>query len=96
MFSFHRLLILAVDMQLQIDMFAVTISTSIDGFHGAWLHFWRARVGSVFSASVCVIQASKRYIESLPLVLKDKRSCFSQGERFAVQLPLERALALRK
>ena len=40
--------------------------------------------GSVFSAVVCKIQASKRYIESLPLVLKDKRSCFSQGERSAV------------
>ena len=53
-------------------------------------------LGSVFSASVCIIQASKRYIESLPLVLKGKRSCFSQGERFAVQLPLERVLALRK
>ena len=52
--------------------------------------------GSVFSASVCIIQASKHYIESLPLVLKDKRTCFSQGERFAVQLPLERVLALRK
>ena len=52
--------------------------------------------GSVFSASVRIVQASKRYVEYLPLVLKDKRSCFSQGERFAVQLPLERALALRK
>ena len=52
--------------------------------------------GSVFSASVCIIQASKRCVESLPLVLKDKRSCFSQGERFTVQLPLERMLALWK
>ena len=52
--------------------------------------------GSVFSASMCIIQASKHYVESLPLVLKDKRSCFSQGERFAVQLPLECAPALRK
>jgi len=34
--------------------------------------------GSVLSAAVCKIQASKRYM--------DKRSCFSQGERFAVQL----------
>ena len=39
--------------------------------------------GSVFSAAVCKIQASKRYIESLPLVPKDERSCFSQGERAA-------------
>ena len=52
--------------------------------------------GSVFSASMCIIQASKHYVESLPLVLKDKRSCFSQGERFAVQLPLEHAVALWK
>ena len=36
--------------------------------------------GSVFSAAVCEIQASKRYIESLQLVLKDKRGCFSQSE----------------
>ena len=33
---------------------------------------------SVFSASVSKIRASKCYVESLPLVLKDKRSCFSQ------------------
>ena len=52
--------------------------------------------GSVFSAAVCKIQASKRYIKSLPLVPKDKRSCFSQGGRSAVQLPLDRVLALRK
>ena len=52
--------------------------------------------GSVFSAAMCIIQASKRYIESLPLVLKDKRSCFSQDEKFAVQLPFGHALALRK
>ena len=32
----------------------------IDGVHGAWLHFWRARVRSVFSAAMCKIQASKR------------------------------------
>ena len=53
-------------------------------------------LGSVFSAAVCQIQSSKHYIESLPLVLKDKRGCFSQEERFTVQLPLDRTLALRK
>ena len=53
-------------------------------------------LGSVFGASVCIIQASKRCVEHLPLVLKDRRSCFSQGERSAVQLSLERVLALRK
>ena len=52
--------------------------------------------GSVFSAAVYKMQSSERYVESLPLVLKDKRSCFSQGERFAVQLPLDCALALWK
>ena len=36
---------------------------------------------SGFSAAACKIQASKCYIESLPLVPKDKRSWFSQGER---------------
>ena len=51
---------------------------------------------SGFSAAACKIQASKRYIESLPLVPKDKRSWFSQGERSAVQLPIDRAFALRK
>ena len=28
--------------------------------------------GSVFSAAMCKLQASKRYVESLPLVLKDE------------------------
>ena len=28
----------------------------------------------MFSAAVCKIQASKRYVESLPLVLKDKEA----------------------
>ena len=53
----------------------------INGFHGVWLHFRRARFE--VSAAVCKIQASKCYIESLLLVPKDKRSCFSQGERSA-------------
>ena len=51
---------------------------------------------SGFSAAACKIQASKCYIESLPLIPRDKRSCFSQGERSAVQLPLDRTFALRK
>ena len=39
-----------------------------EGFHRAWLHFRRARVGgSVFSAAVCKIQASKHYVESVSL-----------------------------
>ena len=60
------------------------------------LHFRREESGSVFSASVCIMQATKCCVEYLPLALKDRRSCFSQGERFAVQLPLERTVALRK
>ena len=40
--------------------------------------------GSVLSTAMCKIQASKRYVESLQLMLKNKRSCFSKGERFAV------------
>ena len=68
----------------------------IDGFHGVWLHFRRAIVGVRVYHSWCEIQASKRYVESLPLVLKTKRSCFSQGERLGGQLPLDRVLALQK
>ena len=37
----------------------------------------------VFRAAVCKIKVRKCYIESLPLVSKDKRSCFSQGEKFS-------------
>ena len=67
-----------------------------DGFHGAWLHLRRAIVGVyVFSVAVCRMQASKHYVESLPLVLKDRRSYFSQGESFAVQLPLDCVLDLK-
>ena len=50
---------------------------------------------SVFSTAVCKL-ASKCCVEFLPLVLKAKRSCFSQDERFAVQLPFDCAHALRK
>ena len=52
-------------------------------------------MGSVFSAAVCKIQASKRYIKSLPLVPKDKCN-FSQGDRSAVQLPLDHVFAPHK
>ena len=54
---------------------------TIDGFHGAWLHFWRARVGCALGAVVYKIQARKHYIESSTLVLKDKRSWFSEREK---------------
>ena len=55
----------------------------------------RQELGSVFSTVVCKIQASEHYIKSLPLVPKNKKSCFSQGERSAVQLPLDLKFALR-
>ena len=60
------------------------------GFTSGW-----QELGSVFSTVVCKIQASERYIESLPLVPKDNKSCFSQGERSTVQLPLDLMFALR-
>ena len=53
-------------------------------------------LGFLISAAVSKIQARKHYIESLTSVPKDKRSCFSQGERCAVQLPLDHTLVLRK
>ena len=67
---------------------------SVDGFMGRGLTSGGQVSGCVFSAAVCKIQASKRFI--LPSVLKDKRSCFSQSERSAVQLPLGRTFALHK
>ena len=39
--------------------------------------------GNGLGMRLCKTQASKRYIKSLPLVPKDKRSCFSQGEKSA-------------
>ena len=68
-----------------------------------WLtYMWRVftsggqELGCVFGAAVCKLQVRKCYIESLPLVPKDKRGCFSQSERSAVQLPLYCVFALRK
>ena len=43
---------------------------------------------SVFHAAVCKMQARKCYVKSLPSVMVDKRSCFSEGERSAVKLSL--------
>ena len=68
---------------------------AIDGFMGCGFTSRGQESGSVFSAAVYKIQASERYIESLPLVLKDKRNCFSQAERFTVQLPLDHVLPFR-
>ena len=59
------------------------------GFTSGW-----QELGSVFSTVVCKIQTSEHYIESLPLVPKDNKSCFSQGERSTVQLPLVLMFAL--
>ena len=44
--------------------------------------------GSVFSAAVCKIQASKRYIKSLPLEPKDKRNCFFQSFKYKLSVLL--------
>ena len=49
--------------------------------------------GSMFSAAVCKIQASKRYIDSLPLVLKIKEAA---SLKVKGPLPLDCVLALRK
>jgi len=53
-------------------------------------------LGSMFGAAVCQIQAGKQCIESFLLVLKDRRSFFSQSERFSVELPLDRVHCLQK
>ena len=51
---------------------------------------------SLRSVQLCAkYRLVKSYIKSLPLVLKDKRSCFSQGERSTEQLPLDCVFALR-
>ena len=53
----------------------------IGDFHGAWVRFRRARVGSGFSAAVCKIQASK---------------CYIVHSADYLQLPLDRIFALLK
>ena len=46
-------------------------------------------LGSVLSAALYKIRTSECYVESLPLVVKDKRSCFGlHSEGLAVQLHL--------
>ena len=62
----------------------------IDGFHGF------TSGGFCVCAAVCKIQASKCYIESLPPVLTDERSCFSEGETSTVQLPFDHTFAFQK
>ena len=49
-------------------------------------------LGCMFGAAVCKIQARKHYIESLPLVMKDKRIAFLKVK----DLLLDRAFALQK
>ena len=67
----------------------------IDGFMRSGFTSGGQESESVFSAFVCIVQASEHYVESLPSVLKDKRSCFSQSER-SVQLLLHHAFVLQK
>ena len=47
-------------------------------FHGAWLHFGG--------------RGKIAHVDST--LLKNKRTCFSKGERFVIQLPLDRALPI--
>ena len=60
------------------------ISPLLMDFMGRGFTSGGQELGSVFSTAMCEIQASKHYVESLQLVLKNKRSCFSKGERLAV------------
>ena len=69
--------------------------TCIDGFHGVWLSLLGGK-----SWGLCLVQLYAKYrqgsyIESLLLVLKDKRSCFSQSEGSIVQLLLSAHLSSR-
>ena len=53
--------------------------------------------GFVFSAAVCKIQTSERYIESLPLVPKDKEKAASLKVKGLLnQLFLDHTFALQK
>ena len=47
-----------------------------------WCGFtaWEQELECVFNTAVCKIQDSECHVESLPIVLKDKRHCFPQGE----------------
>ena len=61
----------------------------IDDFHyfmGCGFTSGGQKLGSVFSAAVCKIQASKRYIESLPLVLEEAASLKVKGPLFSCLL----------
>ena len=68
-----------------------------DGFHGIGAYIASIPAGKsrgLHSVQFC--QAWRHYIESLPLVLKDKRSCFSWSEWSTVQLSLDCVFALQK
>ena len=54
-----------------------------------------AKVGVCIRCNCVQIQAGKRYIESLLLVSKDRRSSFSESEGSAVQQPLHHMFFLR-
>ena len=55
-------------------------ASGIDGFHGACFTSGGVRVGVCIRCNCVQIQAGKCYIESLLLVPKDRRSCFSESE----------------
>ena len=67
--------------------------------HPLWLHIQRARAGMCVRYC-CVQNTTKKVlhlmIKSLPLVQKDKISCFTEDERSTIQLPLDCAFALQR
>ena len=52
--------------------------------------------GSVFSASMCIIQASKRCVESLPLLLKDKKAASLKVKDLLCPLEIGRLIDIWK
>ena len=52
----------------------------IRGYRWRGFTAWEQELECVFNTAVCKIQASECYVESLPIVLKDERRCFPQGE----------------
>lgn len=71
-----------------------TMKLLTDGFHGAWVQFWRVRAWVCSQCSK--IQARKPYIYHSSAEKKKKNCCLSQSEMSTVQLPLDCVVALQK
>ena len=69
---------------------------AIDGFMGRDFTSGGQESGSAVRVVLCKTPTRKCYIKSLPSLLKDKRSCCSQAERSAIQLPPDHTFALQK